>query len=401
MTNVEILQQLAVPADTKLVLLVLDGLGGLPGEESGRTELESARTPNLDRLARQHSVGLATPLIPGVTPGSAPAHLALFGYDAFRYPIGRGVLSAVGVGLDLQPADVATRVNFATMQDGVITDRRAGRIPTEEAERLCRALSAIKIEGVDITVKAEMQHRAVIVWRGEGLSAAVSDTDPQKTGAAPLPARALEPGAQRMADIVNRFVAEANRLLAGEPLANTILLRGFGRLPDIPKITDLYRLRAAVIAAYPMYRGLAKLVGMEELPAGETFKDQLESLKRAWHDYDYFFLHVKGTDAAGEDGDFARKAAVIEEVDGLLPELLALSPDVLVITGDHSTPSRLKAHSWHPVPVLLASRWARPNPWIEGFGESDAVRGSLGPIRSQDLMGLMLAHGLRLQKFGA
>ncbi len=279
MTNVRILQQLAVPGDSKLVLLVLDGLGGLPDAESGQTELEAAATPTLDRLARQNAVGLATPLIPGVTPGSAPAHLALFGYDAFEHHIGRGVLSAVGVGLDLEPADVACRINFATLKDGVIADRRAGRIPTEEGARLCEVLSAIRIPGVDIVVRPEMQHRAVIVWRGEGLSDAVTDTDPQRTGVAPLPAEALKPEAQRTAEVVNRFVAEANRLLADEPRANTILLRGFGRLPEIPTLTELYRLRAAVIAGYPMYRGLAKLVGMEELPAGQTFSDQLETLK--------------------------------------------------------------------------------------------------------------------------
>lgn len=401
MDDTQLLKQLAVAADSKLVLLVLDGLGGLPDPATGRTELETARTPNLDALARQGSVGLMTPIAPGVTPGSAPAHLALFGYDAVQYQIGRGVLSAAGVGLELGPGDVACRVNFATMQDGVITDRRAGRIPTEEARRLCQRLSEIQLPGVDVVIRPEMQHRAVIVWRGRGLSDQLTDTDPQVTGKPPLPVRALSPEAEPTAALVNQFVAEANRILAGEPRANTILLRGFGRLPEIPTLTELYRLRAAVIAGYPMYRGLAKLVGMEELPAGQTFSDQLETLKRAWNDYDYFFLHVKGTDAAGEDGDFARKTAVIEEVDAALPELLALNPDVLVVTGDHSTPSKLRAHSWHPVPVLLASRFARPNPWIEGFGESYASRGSLGHIRSRDLMGLMLAHGLRLQKFGA
>lgn len=398
---IDILKQLAVQAESKLVLLVMDGLGGLPDESSGKTELETAKTPNLDRLAQANEIGLATPLIPGVTPGSAPAHLALFGYDAFEYQIGRGVLSAVGVGLDFGPADVACRVNFATMQDGVITDRRAGRIPTEEAVRLCERLSTIEIPGVEIVVRAEMQHRAVIIWRGEGLSDAVADTDPQVTGAAPLPARALASEAEKTAAIVNEFIKKANELLADEPRANTILLRGFGRLPDIPTLQQLYGMKAAVIAAYPMYRGLAKLVGMEELPAGETFRDQLATLKQAWNDYDYFFLHVKGTDAAGEDGDFARKVSYIEEVDAALPELLALNPDVLVVTGDHSTPAKLRSHSWHPVPVLLASSYARPNGWVSGFGESEAAKGTLGHIRSQDLMGLMLAHGLRPKKFGA
>lgn len=401
MNAAHVLQQLAIPAQSKLVLLVLDGLGGLPGKDSGLTELESASTPHLDELARGSSIGLATPLIPGVTPGSAPAHLSLFGYDAFEYQIGRGVLSAVGVGIELGPDDVACRINFATMRDGVITDRRAGRIPTEEGARLSEIISSIEIPGVEVVVRPEMQYRAVIVWRGEGLSDAVADTDPQVTGQPALPARALTPDGDRMAALVNQFVAEANRLLADEPEANTILLRGFGRLPSIPTLDELYGLRAAVIAAYPMYRGLAKLVGMEELPAGETFADQVATLRRAWDEYDYFFLHVKGTDAAGEDGDAGRKAAVIEQVDEALPALLELGPDVLVVTGDHSTPAPLRSHSWHPVPVLLASEFARPNGWVDGFGESDCVRGALGHVRSQDLMALMLAHGLRLKKFGA
>ncbi len=401
MDTIELLQQLATPAETKMVLLVLDGLGGLPHPETGLTELETARTPNLDALARRSSAGLTTPIAPGVTPGSAPAHLALFGYDAVRYQIGRGVLSAVGVGLDVGPGDVACRINFATMQDGVITDRRAGRIPTEEAAPLCRRLAEIRLPGVEVVVEPEMQHRAVIVWRGEGLSEHITDTDPQVTGRPPLPARALAPEAEPMADLVNGFIAEANRLLAGEPRANTILLRGFGRLPVIPSFGELYKLRAAVLAVYPMYRGLAKLVGMKELPAGKGFADQLAAIKQAWNDFDYFFIHVKGTDAAGEDGDFERKVREIEAVDELLPELLALNPDVLVVTGDHSTPAALRAHSWHPVPVLLSSRWVRPNPWLDGFGETACTRGTLGFVRSQDLMGLMLANALRLKKFGA
>jgi len=401
METVALLQQLAVQADTKLVLLVMDGLGGLPHPETGRTELETARTPNLDALARQGSVGLLTPIAPGVTPGSAPAHLALFGYDPVQYQIGRGVLSAVGVGMHLTPQDVACRVNFATMRDGLITDRRAGRIPTDEAERLCRRLSEIRLPGVQIDIWPEMQYRAVIVWRGEGLSEQLADTDPQVTGKPPLPARALTPEAEATAALVNQFVAEANRLLADEPRANTILLRGFGRLPAIPSLTELYGLRAAVLAVYPMYRGLAKLVGMKELPAGKGLADQLAALRAAWSDYDYFFLHVKGTDAAGEDGDFQRKVQEIEAVDAIIPELMALGPDVLVVTGDHSTPAVLRSHSWHPVPALLWARSARSNPWVEGFGETACARGTLGSIRSRDLLGLMLAHGQRLKKFGA
>ena len=279
--------------------------------------------------------------------------------------------------------------------------RRAGRIPTAEGARLCQMLSTIEVPGVEITVRPEMQYRAVIVWRGAGLSDAIADTDPQRTGVAPLPARALKPEAEKTAALINQFVGEANRMLAGERQANTILLRGFGRLPHIPTVSELYGLRAAVIAGYPMYRGLAKLVGMEELPAGDTFADQVAALKEAWADFDYFFIHVKGTDAAGEDGDFDRKKQIIEQVDSVLPTLLELKPDVLVITGDHSTPARMRSHSWHPVPVLLSSELARPNHWASGFGESECARGTLGHVRSQDLMALMLAHGMRLKKFGA
>ncbi|MBO8140549.1 MAG: 2,3-bisphosphoglycerate-independent phosphoglycerate mutase [Firmicutes bacterium] len=401
MTGTELLRQLAVPNDTKLVLLVMDGLGGLPDPDTGKTELETAHTPNLDTLARHGSVGMTVPIIPGVSPGSAPAHLALFGYDPVQYQIGRGVLSALGVGMDLGPEDVACRVNFATQRDGVITDRRAGRIPTEEAERLCRKLAEIQVPGVTVDIRPEMQYRAVIVWRGPGLSDRVTGTDPQIEGRPPLAVRALEPEAEATAAAVNRFVEEANRVLADEPRANTILLRGFGRLPGIPTVGELFGLRAAVLAIYPMYRGLAKLVGMTELNAGDSFADQVEALRRAWDDYDYFFIHVKGGDSAGEDGDFARKVRVIEEVDALLPGILELKPDVLAVTGDHSTPAVMRRHSWHPVPLLLSSRWARPNPWVSGFGESECARGALGHIRSQELMGLMLAHGLRLQKFGA
>lgn len=396
-----LLSQLAHKNDSKLVLLVLDGLGGLPDEKTGRTELEAARTPNFDGLAKAGSLGLATPIAAGVTPGSAPAHLSLFGYDPLAHEIGRGVLSAVGAGIPLGPNDVACRINFATKRDGVIVDRRAGRIPTEEGARLCERLSSIQLPGVEIVVEPEMQYRAVIVWRGEGLSPDIADTDPQVTGKAALPAKALTPEAEPMAELVNEFVRQANELLADEEQGNTILMRGFGSLPTIATLPELFGLRCAVLATYPMYRGLARLIGMDEVDAGETFADQLDALRNVWDDYDYFFIHVKGTDAAGEDGDAVRKAEVIEEVDELLPKLLELQPDVLVVTGDHSTPARMEAHSWHPVPLLLSSKWARPNGWVEGFGESDCVRGTLGHIRSEDVTGLMLANGLRLQKYGA
>ncbi|MBE3577257.1 MAG: 2,3-bisphosphoglycerate-independent phosphoglycerate mutase [Limnochordales bacterium] len=399
----DVLQQLVTEANTKLVLLVMDGLGGLPHPDTGKTELETARTPNLDRLARSSSVGLHTPVAPGITPGSGPGHLGLFGYDPVQHEVGRGVLSALGVGIELKPEDVACRVNFATMENGVITDRRAGRIPTEECARLCKKLESIRIPGVQIIIQPEMQYRAVIVFRGEGLGADLTDTDPQKTGLAPLPVRARsdDPASRRTAELFNEFVRQANMVLAEERPANTILLRGFDRLPKLATFREKYGLNSAVIAVYPMYRGLARLVGMEVLTPGHSIEEEFEVLENNWEKYDFFFVHVKPTDSAGEDGAFDRKVQVIEEVDALIPRIEALNPDVLVVTGDHSTPAVLKAHSWHPVPILLVSRYARRNAWVEKFGESDCARGALGFIKSTDILPLMLAHGLRLQKFGA
>lgn len=399
----DVLQELVTKADTKLVLLVMDGLGGLPHPETGKTELETARTPNLDRLAKISSIGLHTPVATGITPGSGPGHLGLFGYDPVQNEVGRGVLSALGVGIELKPADVACRVNFATLENGVITDRRAGRIPTEEGARLCKKLESIRIPGVEIVIRPEMQYRAVIVFRGEDLGADLSDTDPQKTGLAPLPVRATsdDPASQRTAGLFNEFVRQANQVLAEERPANTILLRGFDKLPQLPTFQEKYGLGSAVIAVYPMYRGLARLVGMQVLDAGHSIEEEFEVLKQNWDKYDFFFVHVKPTDSSGEDGAFEKKSQVIEEVDALIPRLEALKPDVLAVTGDHSTPALLKAHSWHPVPILLASRYARRNMWVEKFGESECARGALGFIKSTDILPLMLAHGLRLQKFGA
>lgn len=383
------------------MLLVLDGLGGLPHPETGKTELETARTPNLDELARRGSLGLHDPVGPGITPGSGPGHLALFGYDPVEQLVGRGVLSALGVGLELQPSDVAARINFASMKDGKIVDRRAGRIPTEECARLVERLSGIRIPGVEILVRAEMQHRAVVVFRGEGLSPRVTDSDPQQTGVPALEVKPLDPEASRMAEVANRFVDEVNRLLADEWPANTVLLRGFDRQPHLPSMQERYGVNPAVIAVYPMYRGLARLVGMTVLDGGNQVSEEFDRLEAAWNDFDFFFVHVKGTDSAGEDGDFDRKVQVIEQVDELIPRLLKLEPAALLVTGDHSTPAIFKAHSWHPVPFLIHSRWSRWENDAEGFTERACSRGHLGRVRGKDLMPLLLAHGGRLAKFGA
>ncbi|MDI6874395.1 MAG: 2,3-bisphosphoglycerate-independent phosphoglycerate mutase [Actinomycetota bacterium] len=399
----EFISSLRTAAGSKMVLLVLDGLGGLPHPETGLTELETARTPNLDALARDSACGLIHAVGPGITPGSGPAHMALFGYDPVRYEVGRGVLSALGVGMDLGPDDLAARVNFCTVEDGVITDRRAGRIPTEKNARLCEKLSAIRLDGAEVIIRPEKEHRAALVLRGEGLSERISDTDPQKTGVPPLPCRPLVEGdeaAERTAALVNKYLEEASRLLADEHPANMLLTRGFARKPDIPLMTDLYGIRAGAVATYPMYRAVARLVGMELVETGPSFADQVEALAKAWEKYDYFFVHYKYTDSRGEDGDFDAKVACIEEVDASVPRILELQPEVLVVTGDHSTPALLKAHSWHPSPLIFHSRWERRDD-VDSFGERACARGILGTFPALDLLPMMLACAQRLTKFGA
>jgi len=400
--DLQFIKKFLRPQDTKIVLLVLDGLGGLPLEPGGRTELEDARTPNLDDLAKEGVCGLHQPILPGITPGSGPAHLALFGYDPLEYQVGRGVLAALGTGFDLRPDDVAARGNFCTIdENGLVTDRRAGRIPTEENKRLCAMLREIRIPGVEIFVETVKEYRILLVLRAEGLSEKLSETDPQRLGVAPLDVRALEGGAQKTAELVNRFIAEARGVLSDEHPANMLLLRGFAMRPDWPLFPDAFGLKAAAVAAYPMYRGVASLVGMEVLETGETLEEEFDTLEKNWKDYDFFYVHVKKTDSAGEDGDFNRKMSIIEHVDTLVPRIMKLKPDVLVVTGDHSTPALLKSHSWHPVPVLIWSRYARSDS-ATCFGEKACTGGGLGTaIPATNLMPLALANALRLEKFGA
>jgi 2,3-bisphosphoglycerate-independent phosphoglycerate mutase len=401
MVSLEDLKALARPAQTKIILLVLDGLGGLPRPGDGKTELEAAPTPNLDALAAVGNLGLADPVAPGITPGSGPGHLGLFGYDPLQFRIGRGVLEAVGIDLELTPRDLAARGNFCSVDaQGLITDRRAGRIPTEVCARLASLLERIRIPGVELIVRPVREHRFVVLFRGQGLEEGLSETDPQETGKPPLPIHAETPQAKHAAEVANRFVDEARMALADEHPANMILLRGFSKHPSLPKLTDIYGVKAAVIAVYPMYRGLARLVGMQAVKTGDAVADEFSALESTFRQFDFFFVHVKKTDSAGEDGDFEKKVAIIAEVDREIPRLLALQPDVLVVTGDHSTPAVFKAHSWHPVPVLLWSKWCRPDR-AKRFTEQECRTGSIGHIRAAELMQLMMAHGERLTKFGA
>lgn len=401
MSQFDVIREVRIGGTGKIVLLVLDGLGGLPIEEGGPTELEAAVTPNLDRLAAGGVVGLHDPVGPGITPGSGPGHLALFGYDPIEYQIGRGVLEALGVEFELRPGDLAARGNFCTVDDdGVVTDRRAGRISTERARRLCDELGSIRLPGVELFVQAVQEHRFLLVLRGPDLAEGVSDTDPGRAGEPPREVRAERPEAERAAERVRRFVEEARRRLADHAPANMILLRGFARRPDWPLFPDIYGLRSIAIAQYPMYRGVARLVGMETTDVGEELEELVSALEVVWEDHDFAFLHVKGADRAGEDGDFDRKVSVIEAVDELVPGIEALGPACLLVTGDHSTPSALRSHSWHPVPVLLWSRDCRPDS-ADRFGERWCRAGGLGLRRGRDLMPLAMAHARRFQKFGA
>ncbi|MFU8827640.1 MAG: 2,3-bisphosphoglycerate-independent phosphoglycerate mutase [Brevefilum sp.] len=387
----------------KIVLLVMDGLGGLPIEPGGKTELETAKTPNMDALAEKSMLGLHEGIRSGITPGSGPAHLALFGYDPVKYVVGRGVLSALGIDFDLNEKDIAARGNFCTVdEEGKVTDRRAGRIPTEVTERLCQLLSEnINIPGVEVFLKPVKEYRFLLVMRGEGLRANIQETDPQTEGKKPLIAKALDAESEKAAQLVQEFVRQAEQILADESPANMFLLRGFAQLPNWPKFPDALNLKAIAIAMYPMYRGVAKLVGMDSPAAAQSYEEEIDMLEHYWDAYDFFFVHIKKTDSYGEDGNFNAKVHEIEKVDALLPRILSLDPSVLIITGDHSTPCLMKQHSWHPVPVLFHSKLCRPD-GIASFGERACLGGGLGVrFPAYELMSLAMAYAGRLEKFGA
>ena len=380
-------------------MLVVDGLGGAPHPETGRSELETASLPHLDALARRSAAGLTTPVAPGVTPGSGPGHLALFGYDPVKYLTGRGVLEALGIGVELGEDDVAARGNLCTVDaDGLLVDRRAGRIPTAESAALVRKLDAIRVSFAEIAAYPVRDHRFVLTLSGPGLGADVSETDPQVEGRA----AGCRGGLGRLAATaaaVNEFAAKAREALSGRDRANMVTLRGFSKLPDLPDMGRVYGLNPAAIAAYPMYRGLASLVGMRVLPTGDSFDDELDTLADNWTGHDYFFLHYKPADAAGEDGDFDAKVAALEDLDARVPRILDLGPDVLVVAGDHSTPAVLGAHSWHPVPFLVSSALTRGD-GVEAFTERACAAGSIGRVAATHAMMLALAHAGKLRKYG-
>ena len=398
----DLTRDLFVKNDSKIVMLVADGLGGLPMTPDGLTELETAETPNLDALARIGVQGGSIPVFPGIAPGSGPGHLGLFGYDPIMYPIGRGALEATGIGFELADGDVAARCNFCTLDsDGNISDRRAGRIPTDKSAPLANKLDKqIKIDGVEIFVKPVKEHRFVVVFRGAGLEGNVDDTDPQQTGVPPLAPNANDSASEKTAQIAVEFVKQAQRILCDEPSANGLTMRGFASKPKLDSYETVYGLRAAAIAVYPMYKGLASLVGMDIVGDSKSLDEQIGVLESNWNDYDFFFIHFKYTDSTGEDGDFDAKVKRIEEFDAIIPRVNALDPTVTIVTGDHSTPAYMKAHSWHPVPTLLVSDCCRPDR-CQAFSETESVLGGLSQFEAKYLMPLALGNAGRMTKYGA
>lgn len=400
MIDVEELRDCYTKTSTKMVLLVADGLGGLAHPDTGKSELETANIPNLDALAQKSACGVTTPVLPGVTPGSGPGHLALFGYDPLKHQIGRGALEALGIEVDLQPGDVATRGNFCLVDgEGLLVDRRAGRIPTEFSAPICERLDRIQIPGVQLDVFSVQDYRFVLRLRGEGLSELVTETDPQVTGAKALEVKAIKPEAQKTADIVNEFVKQAAQLMAEEERANMLLLRGFAQLPSLPAMGEVYRLDPAAIAAYPMYRGLATVAGMNVIPTGKNFAAEMDTLRANWDKHDFFFIHYKPADAAGENGDFDAKVRCLEELDPFIPDILELGPDVLMVAGDHSTPAIMAAHSWHPVPFMLHSKLTKGE-GVPTFDERACALGSIGSIPATSVMVMGLSHAGKMAKFG-
>ncbi len=400
MIDLEQLHDCYVSTSSKIVLLVVDGLGGLASPETGRSELETANLPNLDAMARESACGLTTPVLPGVAPGSGPGHLALFGYNPLKYIIGRGALEALGIDVELRPGDVAARGNFCTVDSsGSLVDRRAGRIPTELSAPLCERLDRIELPGVQIDVFPVQDYRFVLRLRGDGLSESITETDPQITGVPAQEVKPIEPAAAKTAELVNEFVRQAGGLLAEEERGNMVLLRGWAQLPSLPPMGDVYRLNPAGIAAYPMYRGLATVASMEIIPTGHTFADEVETLYQNYDKHDFFFIHYKPADAAGEDGNFDAKVEALENLDPFIPRIRELNPDVFMVAGDHATPAIMAAHSWHPVPFMLHSKLTGGE-GVPAFNERDCGRGSIGSIPATNVMLLALSHSGKLNKYG-
>lgn len=392
-----------VESPSKIVMMVVDGLGGLPNPKTGKSELETANIPNLRALAKESALGRTVPVITGVAPGSGAGHLSLFGYDPVDYYLKRGAMEVIGTGLKLQSGEIAARGNLCTINtNGILTDRRAGRPKTGQIAPAIELLQRnIKLPGATVSLTGLEEHRFAAIFRGEGLSDEVTDTDPGMNDRPPLKARATDPAADKMAIVANAFMEQSKELLKDEPAWNFAVLRGLSKVPNVPSMKEKFKLNSAAVASYPMYRGLAQIVGMSLLP-GEihTFKEELDAVVRDWDKYNFFFVHYKPTDSAAEDFDFDRKVHMLEEFDKLLPMVRELNPDVLIVCGDHSTPAIAGMHTWHPVPFLVNSRLCGIGGVAE-FTERSCAAGLLGTFPAKHVMNLALANAVKIDKFGA
>ena len=400
----KILPGIIKKTDSKILLIVMDGVGGLPHPETGKTELETAKTPFLDEMAEHSSCGLSIPVLSGITPGSGPGHIGLFGYDPVEVQIGRGVLECLGIGAPVEKDDIAIRGNFATISpEGIVTDRRAGRIATEENKKIVSIISEkIKeIKGVKVSIYTVKEHRCAIVLKGSGLAPSVSENDPQKEGLPLKPITALDKPSEKTAEVLRELEDRVIEILKGvDTPAKGLLFRGISKLPDIKGFAEKYKLNAACIATYPMYKGVAKVVGMDVIDGLDTIEGEVDALKELYDKYNFFFLHIKKTDSYGEDGNFDAKVKIIEEADRYLSKIKGMKFGAIAVTGDHSTPALLKSHSWHPLPLMINSPYAIADD-VKRFTERECAKGILGKVYSKEIMYLLLAYSLKLDKFGA
>ncbi len=398
----------------KGILIVCDGLGDL--REKGKTPLQAAKTPNMDRLAEHGACGLMHTIGRGIIPGSDTAHLQLFGYSTEKYYTGRGTFEALGVGIELEEGDVAFRCNFATVDEKMkILDRRAGRISTSFAKKLEQDFQNIEIDGAKVIFKASVEHRGALVLRGKGLSHKVGDTDPHSLTRL-LVSKPLEgtPEAKKTAKILNEFTKLSHEKLNSNPLnegrelpANILLSRGPGIFSKAPPMEEKFGIRSACVAGGALYKGVAKFVGMDILKVkGATgakdtdLNSKADAVVSALNEYDFVFLHIKATDSFSHDGDFGGKKKFIEKIDSeVLPKLMETGANIM-ITGDHTTPCRIGDHSSHPTPFLMNGELVRHDD-IKKFDEFSCANGSLGHLFGKDVMNMMVSLMGKAHIYGA
>jgi 2,3-bisphosphoglycerate-independent phosphoglycerate mutase len=397
----------------KILMIILDGASDRP--VNGITPLQHAETPNLDEIASLGISGIIDPIAPGIRPGSDVAHLSLLGYDPYEVYTGRGPFEAAGVGIDVKPGDIAFRCNFATVDNGIAVDRRAGRI--RGTKELAKAIGEVKIDDVEIIFKGSTEHRAAMVIRGDGLSQDVIPNDPAEDGRHVCKIEAINPEAERTAKILNKFVEETEKILEeheinrerrekGEPPANYILFRGVGEAPKLERFDERYGLKGGVIAAVALVIGIGRMCGMEyiktEGATGDVHSDvrmKMKNAVRALEDHDFILMNIKGTDEMGHDGDFLGKSDFIQRIDESLAEIMDIGA-LVVITADHSTPVSVGGHSADPVPVVMKGEGVRVDD-VKAYDEISSAKGGLLRIRGMNLLPILADLTNRAKKFGA